>query len=112
MTAIITDEFMRQMLAKARDYVVVILKTGPNRNKAGVEKTIWEHVRRNFALRASGLLSIVCPVSDASDVRGVGIFNVSVEEVAKLMEEDPGVREGVFVYEIHVCRSFSGDGLK
>jgi hypothetical protein len=107
----VTDEFMRQMISRTRDYCVVILKTGPNRNKAGVEKIIWEHGRRNFSLRADGLLSIVCPVSDGSDVSGIGIFNASIDEVKRIMDEDPGVKEGVFVYEIHACRSFPGDCL-
>ena len=77
----------------------------------GVEKIIWEHGRRNFELRANGVLSIVCPVSDGSDVSGIGIFNAPVEEVKKIMDVDPGVQAGVFVYEIHACRSFHGDSL-
>ncbi len=107
----ITDDFMRQMISRTRNYCIVILKAGPNRNKAGVEKIIWGHGRRNFALRADGRLSIVCPVSDGSDVSGVGIFNASIEEVKRMMDEDPGVEEGVFIYEIHACRSFPGDCL-
>jgi hypothetical protein len=107
----ITDEFMRQMISRTRNYCVVILKAGPNRNKSGVEKIIWEHARRNLALRAEGLLSIVCPVSDGSDVSGVGIFNANIVEVKSIMDEDPAVKEGVFVYEIHACRSFPGDSL-
>lgn len=107
----ITDDFMRRMISRTKDYCIVILKAGPNRNKAGVEKIIWEHGRRNFALRADGRLSIVCPVSDGSDVSGIGIFNSSIEEVKRIMNEDPGVKEGVFVYEIHACRSFPGDCL-
>ena len=43
----ITDEFMRQMISRTRNYCVVILKAGPNRSKPGVEKIIWEHGRRN-----------------------------------------------------------------
>jgi hypothetical protein len=107
----ITDEFMREMISQTKNYCVVILKTGPNRNKGGVEKTIWEHGRRNFHLRASGLLSIVCPISDGSNVSGIGIFNANSDEVKSIMDEDPGVKEGVFVYEIHACRSFPGDCL-
>ena len=107
----ITDEFMRQMISRTRNYCVVILKAGPNRNKPGVEKIIWEHGRRNFNLRAEGLLSIVCPVSDGSDVSGVGIFNADIDVVKLIMDEDPAVKEGVFVYEIHACRSFPGDSL-
>jgi hypothetical protein len=104
----ITDEFMRQMLTKTRNYSIVILKAGPHKNDEGVEKIIWEHGRRNFALRADGVLPIVCPVSDGSEVSGVGIFNAPIEEVKKIMDEDPGVKAGVFVYEIHACRSFPG----
>jgi hypothetical protein len=107
----ITDEFMRQMISSTKNYCIVILKAGPNRHEDGVEKIIWEHGRQNFALRADGLLSIVCPISDGSNLSGVGIFNASAEETKKLMDEDPGVKTGVFVYEIHPCRSFPGDSL-
>jgi hypothetical protein len=62
-------------------------------------------------LRAEGVLSIVCPIRDSSDVCGIGIFNASVEEVQKLMDEDPGVKAGVFLYEVHTSRSFPGDSL-
>jgi hypothetical protein len=111
MMTTIADEFMREMIAKTKGYCVVILKAGPNRNMPGVEKIVWEHARRNFALRADGVLSIVCPVADGSDVSGIGIFNADAEEVKKIMDEDPGVKEGVFVYEVHPCRSFPGDCL-
>lgn len=110
--ATITDEFMQQMLTTSRNYCIVILKAGPNKSMDGVDKIIWEHGRRNFELRADGLLSIVCPVPpDGGDVNGIGIFNASVEEVKQLMDEDPGVKAGVFVYEAHGCRSFPGDSL-
>ncbi len=107
----ITDEFMRQMISTSRQYCIVILKAGPRRHEDGVEQIIWEHGRRNFTLRADGVLAIVCPISDGSNVTGVGIFNANVEEVKKIMDEDPGVQVGVFVYEIHTCRSFPGDSL-
>lgn len=107
----ITNEFMQQMLATTRSYSLVILKAGPNKHVEGAEKFIWEHGRRNFALRADGLLSIVCPISDGSNVSGIGIFNADIEEVKKIMDEDPGVKAGVFVYEVHACRSFPGDSL-
>jgi hypothetical protein len=68
----ITDDQMRQRMAQSREYCIVILMAGPNRHKTGVEKVIWEHGRRNFALREEGVLSIVCPISDGSDVSGVG----------------------------------------
>jgi hypothetical protein len=107
----ITDEYMQQMRAKTKNYNIVILKAGPNINHDGAEKIIWEHGRRNYELRADGVLAIVCPISDDSDVCGLDIFNATVEEVKKIIDEDPGVKAGVFVYEIHPCRSFPGDRL-
>jgi len=107
----ITDEFMQQMLSQTKQYCIVILKAGPQKHMEGAEKIIWEHGRRNFALRADGLLPIVCPISDGSDISGIGIFNTPIEEVKKIMDDDPGVKAGVFVYELHPCRSFPGSTL-
>ncbi len=107
----ITDEYMQQTISTARQYCVVILKAGPKRQAPGTEKIAWEHVRRNFMLRSAGLLPIVCPVTDDSEVNGVGIFTTSVEETRKIMDEDPGVMAGIFVYEVHPCRGFPGDSL-
>jgi hypothetical protein len=107
----ITDDDMRQMMTTTKPYTVVILKTGPQWNTPGFRDTVWEHGRRNFELRAQGLLSIVCPIADDSGVTGVGVFNANVEETQKIMDGDPGVKAGVFVYEIHASRSFPGDSL-
>lgn len=107
----ITDDHMRQMLATAKEYTVVLLKAGPNLAAAGAREIIWEHARRNFELRAKGLLAIVCPVNDGSELAGVGVFDAPPAEVVKLMDKDPGVRNGTFTYEVHPCRSFPGDGL-
>ena len=107
----ISDDEMRQTLPLARNYSLMILKDGPKRHQPGVEKIIWEHARRNFQLRDAGLLAIVCPVGDDTEVNGIGIFNASLEETKALMDEDPGVMAGVFVYEIHPVRGFPGDSL-
>ena len=110
-TQTITDEFMKEMISKTRNYCIVLLKHGPNRNMDGAGKIIWEHGRRNFALHMNGSMPIVCPVSDGSDLSGVGIFNTDADEVKIIMDEDPGVKEGIFIYEIHPCRSFPGSSL-
>jgi hypothetical protein len=104
----ITDEYMKQMLAKSKSYCIVILKDGPNGNMEGAERVVWEHGRRNFALRRDGIMPIVCRVSDDSDVSGVAIFNSSIDDAKKIMDEDPGVKAGIFIYEIHPCKSFPG----
>jgi hypothetical protein len=107
----ITDDYIVQMRARARPYSLLIVKSGEARHQDGAEKILWEHEREIYALRVAGLLSIVCPVSDGSELEGIGIFNASVEEVKTLMDEHPGVKAGLFVYEIHPCRGFSGDSL-
>jgi hypothetical protein len=107
----ITDEYMKEMLTKTKEYCFVLLKPGPKIDHPDVKKIIWEHGRRNFSLRADGLLSIVCPVTAETGVVGLGIFNGSPEETKKIMDGDPAVEAGVFVYEVHPCRSFPGDSL-
>src|SRR5258705_13793997 len=104
----ITDEYMYSMFPKTREYSIVLLKPGPAADQPGGEKIIWEHGRRNFSLRADGLLSIVCPVTVQGGLSGLGIFNASIDEKKKIMDGDPGVMAGVFVYETYPCRSFPG----
>jgi hypothetical protein len=107
----ITDDFMKQMIATAKFYTVVILKTGRNMVRDDLKPIIWEHARNNFALRAEGVLSIVCPIADGTEIHGIGIFNKNAEETRSIMENDPAVKEGIFTYEIHPARSFPGDSL-
>ncbi len=57
------------------------------------------------------MLSPICLLSDGCDVRGVGIFHADVEEAQKIMDENPGVQAGIFVSQMHACRSFPGDSL-
>jgi hypothetical protein len=102
---------MRQMMTKAREYSIVILRKGPKYHEPESRAIVWEHGRRNFSLRAESLLSIVCPIRDEGDVAGVGIFNATVEDTKRIMDDDPGVQADVFVYEVHSCRSFPGDSL-
>jgi hypothetical protein len=111
MATTITDEQMRSLLPTTKTYTTVILKGGPNRHMDGADAIVWEHGRRNFSLRADGLLSIVCPVIDGSDVCGIGIFNLDPEQTRAVMDDDPGVEAGIFTYEVHLCRSFPGDAL-
>ena len=73
----ITDEQMRALLPTTKAYAAVILKAGPESQKEGRDAIVWEHGRRNFALRADGRLAIVCPVADSSDVNGIAIFNLA-----------------------------------
>ncbi len=44
-------------------------------HEPGADKIVWEHGRRNFELRRDGILRVVCPVRDESEISGVGIFS-------------------------------------
>jgi hypothetical protein len=107
----ISDEIMRQALPKTRSYTVVILKRGPAYDPPRSDGIIWEHGRRNFALRACGLLAIVCPINDGSGLAGVGIFDAEPGQVETMVAGDPAILAGVLTFEIHPCRSFPGDSL-
>lgn len=102
---------MKQMITKTKEYTIVILIATQKRDDPEAEKIIWEHGRRNFSLREEGKLPIACPINDGTEVKGVGIFTTSVDETRKIMDEDPGVKAGIFTYEIHPCRSFPGTML-
>lgn len=107
----ITDEYMYDMLQKTKQYTLVLLRMGPKADHPDVKQIIWEHGRRNFGLRADGRLAIVGPVTEETGLAGIYIFNTDAEESKAIMEEDPGVQAGVFIYEVHPCRSFPGDKL-
>ncbi|WP_328525475.1 hypothetical protein [Kribbella sp. NBC_00359] len=107
-----SDEQMQAAMTQTREYTVVLLEAGPQYGTEAAKPVIWEHGRRNFELRADGILNIVCPITDDSPLCGVGIFTGSAYDVRRIMDEDPGVQAGVFTYRVHPTRSFPGDALK
>ena len=106
-----TDAEMGLLLTNARPYSVVIIKQGPKFNDDSAPTIIWEHGRRNFGLRDDGVLAVVLPVTDGSDVCGIGVFAATIDDTTAMMNDDPGVAAGVFTYEVHPCRGFPGDSL-
>ena len=107
----IADDEMRAGLAQSRAYVLAILRQGPAYHDDGARAIVWEHGRRNFGLRAAGLLSIVGPMADEGPLRGVGIFDCDPEQATRLMEQDPAVLAQILTFEVHPMRSFPGDAL-
>lgn len=54
-----------------------------------------EHLRYLFGLLAEGKLLLNGPVSDESDLKGIGIFRTTdVEKAKRLLEEYPAVQSG------------------
>jgi uncharacterized protein YciI len=87
-----------------RSYVLVILKTGPNRVPDGPERE--EMFRGHFAnmqrLSDEGKLALAGPLDGVDGWRGLFVMAVSdLEEARKLVATDPVVIKGEMVAEYH-----------
>jgi len=113
----VTAEELMAALTKTRPYTVVVLKAGPRYSPPGPDRDpevaaiILRHGVRNMRLRVAGLLRVVCPVADGSDVAGVGVFDATPEECDAIYSRDPAVMASVLTYEIHPTRTFPDSSL-
>jgi hypothetical protein len=113
----VTDEMLNAALPTTRPYTIVILYAGQHYSPPGPDRdpaiagVIWEHGKRNFALRQAGILRVVCPVADGSDVTGVGIFDAAADDVERILSGDPAVVARILNYEIHPTRTFPDSAL-
>lgn len=87
-----------------RSYVLVILKTGPNKAPAGPERD--EMYRGHFAnmkrLSDAGKLVQAGPLDGVDGWRGLYVFAVAdIEEAKALVATDPVVAKGEMVPELH-----------
>ena len=87
-----------------RRYVLVILKTGPNKVAAGPERD--EMFKGHFAnmnrLAAAGKLAVAGPFDGVDGWRGLFIFAVAdIAEAQALVATDPVIIKGEMVAEYH-----------
>jgi uncharacterized protein YciI len=87
-----------------RNYILVVLKTGPNKVPAGKERD--EMFKGHFAnmgrLAAEGKLALAGPFDGVDGWRGLFILSVSdMEEAKKIVATDPVVIAGEMVPEFH-----------
>lgn len=87
-----------------RSYVLVILKTGPNKVPAGPERD--EMFRGHFAnmkrLADEGKLVLAGPLDGVEGWRGLFVFAVpDIEEARQLTATDPVIIEGEMIAEYH-----------
>ena len=87
-----------------RSYVMVILKTGPNKMPEGPERS--EMFKGHFAnmkrLAEEGKLAVAGPFDGAEGWRGMFIFAVSdIDEAKALVATDPVIKSGEMVAEYH-----------
>jgi uncharacterized protein YciI len=87
-----------------RSYVLVVLRTGPDKVPAGPERD--EMFKGHFAnmgrLAAEGKLALAGPFDGVDGWRGLFIFAVpDIEEARKLVATDPVVIKGEMTPEFH-----------
>ena len=87
-----------------RSYVLVVLKTGPNRQPAGPERD--EMFKGHFAnmkrLSEEGKLVLAGPFDGVDGWRGLFVFAVrDIAEAKQLAETDPVLVKGEMVAEYH-----------
>lgn len=87
-----------------RGFVLVILKTGPNKIPAGPERD--EMFRGHFAnmkrLASEGKLVLAGPLDGVDGWRGLFVFAVGeIEEARVLASTDPVLKKGEMVAEFH-----------
>jgi len=98
-----------------KTYYLVYLKKGPNRNQDSVTtaKLQEQHMAHLTKMAESGKMDICGPLLDDGDVRGICIYNVTTkEEAIKLANEDPMVKAGRLIVEVHPFYSAKGATLK
>lgn len=108
----VTDAQIRDWWESTAPYTIMILSTTARYGEVpGRKAIIRDHERRMIALHADGILPIVCPARDRTGLAGVGIFAAGPDRAARIMDEDPGVRAGLYSYEVHPCSSQPGSAL-
>lgn len=102
------DEALAQRLGAdergMRSYVLVVLKTGPNRMPDGPERDAM--FRGHFAnmkrLADEGKLALAGPFDGVDGWRGLFVFAVKdIEEARRLTASDPVIAKGEMVAEFH-----------
>lgn len=108
---VVGDAAMRERLAASAGYTAMLLRTTDAFVRPAVDPIVWEHGRHNMALGDAGLLAVVLPVGDDTDLAGIGVFAADPATTSAIMDDDPGVRAGIFTYDVHPVRGFPGAAL-
>jgi uncharacterized protein YciI len=87
-----------------RSYVLVILKTGPNKVAAGPERDAMfaGHMANIKRLAAEKKLALAGPLDGVDGWRGLFVLSVAdIEEAKRLVATDPVIRSGEMIAEYH-----------
>jgi len=88
---------------KLIEFHMALLKRGPKYNDSGMPKDLQQaHIANVMSLLDSGKAVIAGPFTDDSDIAGIFILRAkSAEEARAWAENDPAVKAGFFVAEMH-----------
>jgi len=98
-----------------KKYFIAFLKTGPNRAHTEEESAAIQagHMAHINQMAAGKKINIAGPFGDDGDIRGILIFNVpTLEEVEKLVAQDPAVIAGRLILEVHPWWAAKGSKLE
>src|SRR2546425_11553526 len=95
-------------------YIMGLLRKAPNRPAIANEEAqrIQEgHLSNIRKMAATGELIVAGPFSDDGDLRGVLIFQqTTIEEAKALVDQDPAVKAGRLIIELHPWFAAAGLG--
>jgi uncharacterized protein len=98
-----------------KTYYLVFLKKGPLRSQdtATANKLQEQHLAHLTKMYEEGKMDICGPLMEDGDIRGICIYNVNTkEEALKLANEDPMIKAGRLIAEVHPFYSAKGAVLK
>lgn len=85
-------------------YFIVFLKSGPERsqNEEEAAKLQQEHLAYLGGLYEEGIINLNGPTGGEGDIRGFSVYNVAtIDQAIEYAENDPMVKAGRLVVEIH-----------
>jgi uncharacterized protein YciI len=97
-----------------KTYYLVFLKKGTNRSQdsATAAKIQEAHLAHLAKMNDEKKMCIAGPLLDDSEIRGICIYSVeSIEEARRLAEQDPAVKAGRLIVEVHPWYAAKGSVL-
>lgn len=98
-----------------QQYYMVFLKRGATRNQDSTEATRLqqEHLAHLSRMAREGYASLIGPMGDDGEVRGIVVFNTPTQEMAdSLARLDPMVQAGRLEVEVHPWWAAKGGKLE
>jgi uncharacterized protein YciI len=96
-------------------YVVGFLKRGPNwtpGDSPELQKIQEGHMASIRRMHEMGMLILAGPFTDGGELRGMFVFHGgSLDEIRALVDQDPAVKAGRLVLELHPWYSMKGIGI-